>query len=330
MQFEEFSEEWPACPKCRKKELLIGGRYCACINCGFLGNISEVASTRLLRFVRAKISGRVAGHRGVVAMIPGCNELIGERLEILQECASRLAHTVAFDSYLAIAETTLPQSGEILPTAILNESAEMSSAEIHALEEGEDRRLSLRALCRDTAAVLRRDKEGRTVVDVHCYNSPGQSFIRGNSDFPAPAQNLLGRPSPPFLIWQPLDWSIVEIVARRKQPRYLAILEVSSDINLTFCAVEDMDGAPLVRVSIREPWSVDQSDVRDYPVDSIEEGVELLRGKFQSSLAAALQAGEVIVQFQAEWPEGVDSFKLLRDIRKALFWADYAEVRQKF
>jgi len=363
---EELSRDrnqWPRCPNCGEQNILIGGFLACCCSCKFTGRPQDIASTRLLDHARAKMAGRSMGHRGIIAMIQkGLDE---NKNLMTQERASQMAQRMIHEPLLYRAARHFLDHGTFLPIGILQDHPEDDIYYSMTMTTPDDvKRFLIQSRDRDVVSVIWKDNEpadffqmireplmkpalqtlierdgkgqgGKLFINTHIYNAPShvQSMVMESDDDPSiePGYSPFNNATINPIIWQPIWWPILTNDPGRVQPRWMAALEVRDEINVTLSVCEDFDGAPLVRVAIRKPLDTDAPDIRSYQVGTAEEGIVLLRAKYQELLKSAERSGADNVLFaeELEWEIDAEPHLIQHQIRTAKLWEKYQLIRIK-
>ena len=346
MKIEELiadPEQWPACPRCHSRNLLIGGLLASCPRCDFLYPSSQVEKTTLYQFSRVKMVSRMFGARGVLAMIDDqAWNYFDNRVSILDEKSSELGR---FLTFMPSFENTKKLMGQhqIPALGVAHQNFE-TPADISELSDDRDRlRFREQSLARDAVAVLwagdpskpfwdnqSEKNPGALLMNVHVYNAPSSCLMARFNRLAdgAPVFEPVEAVSVniPSLVWQPIYWPIIECCPKRLQPRYVAALESENDININFSVVDDLDRGPIARIAFRKPWQSDLAEVREYPVSSTRSGIALIKQKF---VTAKSTMSRLSLEYEAEWKLGIHSLEILNQIRTAAFWGQYAEQRER-
>lgn len=328
--------EWPECPQCGERGILLGGKLACCVHCSFFGTAEQISATNLMKYARAKMASRGMGHRGIIAMLggkehPGRADLVAERSS---ELAQRLVHAPLFEK----AQRLFEKRRDFPPQALFNYRPEDGRIENFSISTDSDLlRLKTQALKYDLVSVVTIDQiANRLFMDTHVYNSPSHRRVASYSiknrevvwekDWFAPQ-----REAPASLIWQPLDWSIVVNEPGNIQPRWVGVLEVEDDINITFAVCEDMDGPPLIKTSFRDIMSVNPAKLVTHELGSAEEGIELLRGQFNDVLGRVSEpgVGKLIFNQEFSWDLDANPHAISHALRTAEFWKIYETVREQ-
>ena len=343
-------QQWPQCPKCQERSLLVGARMTCCIQCSYMGSTSDIESTGLYRFARVKMATRGSGHRGIISFME-TPRAAGDLPALLDEGASRLAQRMIHAPLLTRAARHLEKERALPPMVFMNRTPEYSPLQSFALRNRDEvERAKMAALNRDVVSLVwiansigdqsfRTPEVGRRflMINTHIYNAP--SHLRALEYFHKPesgevewlaSEPLLNARETDSWVWQPICWRIIPYLPGRLEMRYVAAIEVEHDINVTFCVCEDMDGAPLVRAAFRKPWRTEPPEIKEYRVASAEEGVGLLREKFHDLCRRCREPGigAVVFEYEQEWPMDLNPHLAMRALRTAPFWGQYAEQRK--
>lgn len=329
--------EWPKCPNCGERSLLFGGTLACCIHCNFLDHVIHVVPTTLMRYSRAKMASRRMGHRGILGMLAGKAD--GEKPRLVSERASQLAQRLIHAPIFDKACRHFAEHGTFRPIALMQERPEEDPIEHILLDEPDAfKRMMFKARKKDVVSIIRigGEAQNQLFMETHVYNAPSHSRLihferkNGKVEFQGP-EVWQGLSTVAPVIWQPIYWPIIRSVPGALQPRWVAALEIENDLNITFSVSENMDGAPFVEAAFRKPWGIEAADVRRYPADTAEEGIELLKQKYQTALEATANPGVGKLLFNEEFAWGIEetSHIAIHQLRMAELWKTYQVIREQ-
>lgn len=338
------ASEWPKCPKCGIKKILIGGHLAACVDCSFIGNFSLIEPTDITRLVRAKLANRPSGERAVILLHHG--KASQESQSLIIERASQIGQRIVHYPHLSRAAALIRDGGSVKSFAVIDHHAEMDSillsldfpdqAEAETTLREKALRPDMVSRIFEGDASLRPARNGKVstvVMETHVYNAP--SFVQAiafkrkepNSFQPVPLADAAKHRIPSW-IWQPIDWSVIEI-RENIQPVWVAALEIEHDINITYCVCEDLEGAPIVQASFRTPWSSAKPKVKKFHPATAEEGVAKLKKHFEKSVASSQEkdVGRLVFQQEFAWDLAASPTQILSELRTAQLWETYRPIR---
>lgn len=333
-------ENWPECPSCGTEALVVGGAWCACPSCSFMGQTKSLAPSPALDLVRVRAAIKGDGFGAVVFVAKNSSSydpIIVDELRLV--ISQRLVHERVWRSV----RSSMSPGGLFTPLCVMN------------FNRNDRRYLTLRIDTADRLLVAKNAAASHDIVSVmwlskdapsgEFCDDDARSEVIGESGFFNVHTHFYGAPSivmttsyrlvggalkfgvPVFhhlhpLSWisQPICWSVVKCVPGRVFPEFLAVRKFPDGTVVNACACEDMDGAPRCGIAVQtSPGGLFFST--DVPARTLREGIADLseRVKKIDLVAASKQVLPDVVS-TSTWEPGTDPRLVLGGIRTMDIW----------
>lgn len=322
------STEWPSCNSCGQRHMVVGGGFFACCECEAFGMDSK-SESQIKTLGMAKLACRLDGSGGILQF---CGHRPDEsEIERSVERASMVGCSIYMHHRLRQAMASLCERKSFAPTALIYDRHNEEPYVMDMRMDRAEARIAARSLKAETVIILQVEGETMT-AEMHIYNQPTRKWaipfelFAGEILFDWKDLKLVPTASS-SLIWQPIDWSIIQAIPYRIQPKYLGCIEIKNDVNITFAIHEDMDGPTSMQISFRTPWSVDKSEIKNYDVVCAEEALQLMDEKFNKARASAAESGEIVIQEECLLNSDEHAWNSLLAIRTQRFWDLYQSLR---
>ena len=138
---------------------------------------------------------------------------------------------------------------------------------------------------------------------------------------------MYGRPALPVgaeqVFWQPVDWSIATMNRGHIELRYLGVIEIKDDLNITISVRENMDhGGVIGSISFRDIGDMSAPRVKQLEGDTCTALIEKARANFQRIVDKTLESDPepFLFRYQQEWDMTVEQAVIMNDICKNELW----------
>lgn len=332
--------DWPCCPTCGSKSLVIGGPWAGCPSCSFLGAVSVIESSPALDQVRTRIASKGGGDKTVAMMIAdgaGFNRDVSDEIRI--EISQRLVHERTW----RIIRRSLNNSPSFAPVCVMNFHA--CDQRYMTLPAGSLVELVIAekaALSHDVVSVMwisdspqttgfqpenaeTRPIGDRGVLNVHTHFYGGATLVMSSS-FRRDGKRLkFGNPefhNARVASWcsQPVCWQIAPCVPGYLQPRFFSSRYFTSGVCINACLCENLDGMPVCNIAIR--LGTDKKyDVISVPATGVKSGIASLNQKVDEMDRVMCEQKSVPSWAKTIiWPSNTDPRLVKRDIRALDLW----------
>jgi hypothetical protein len=334
------TSDWPRCPTCGGRALVIGGPWIGCSSCSFLGAISATDSSPVLDQARARIASKGGGDNVVAMMVAEGAEFdsnISDEIRI--EISRRLAH----ERVWRITRQSLNGATSFAPACVMNYHA--SDQRYMTLPAGSPIELVIAekaALTHDVVSVMWISKSPQTLgfraedaevrpvgergfFNVHTHFYGGSTLVMSSS-FRRDGKKLkFGNPefhNAGVASWcsQPVCWQIVPCVPGYLQPRFLSLRYFTGGVSVNACLCENLDGLPMCNIAIRL-GSDKGYDVIPVEAAGVKAGISNLNQKVEDMDRVMLEQRSVPVSAKTvTWPADTDPRLVQRTIRELEVW----------
>lgn len=331
---------WPACPNCKSREVLVAHSTLKCLDCHHSGSISRKPT--VLKFLDARYHRTTALNADCFQFGKFPQVVESDFGDILMERTREMHQELVFEREIFRARNVFATKGKFTPVAVtipfygrpptllnlglpvcdnpavarmlLADQARGMTA-IAVMFQGNDFP-SMDFMSTEPTGAMEPDS---LIINVHTYGSRALMGHIPLGDLGAPIKW-----NPSFcmkeVIWQPVDWNLFCGDGVHEVIRYAAVVEIEGDINVTISVMEKMDGGLMARINYRDPVTGATSLRKTIKADTVEEAIEKAKAKFQSLLSNAreLAPDGVSMSFELEWGMEVGHFAVLHQIRAAV------------
>ena len=332
--------EWPRCPQCATRDVLVANRRQYCLNCSNRSPIGQGQGQlrgRIAPFVLAASLVQGAGLAGPAVQFgpfpqstdPEFGHILhARRVEaVLDEVLDPLVEKAA--AYRA-RHGAFTRTGLRFPTLFARpEAVELGDAEMEEVIETGRRHARGADAYADLFLAHETDGTPPPFLMVHfeCYGAP--PILRGSSlSASEPTDTIRQRGVHDFL-YQPLYWPAYLIDPAHETLHYAAGLEARGSSNACLAVTESLDsGEILLRKVLRAPGDPAPRSDRTKRFDSTEEAVAAARTEYRR-LTNLIEAEAQVFSFEREFGLERNFLSIVGELEQLEIWEGYNNERSK-
>ena len=320
-------KNWPACPSCRSRDLIILGEQAKCLSCSYSGTKESVSGNSI--FVTLAVNKAIINpklYNSGIHFGPFPQNAGDEYGDILEERMNQLVQEGLFARYYHQAVGYLKKYNQLPLICIYYEKVGDTPVMLTLKKPPEGgveqiRRSIIRRGrgCEAIGILFPTDK----VVDQSWqtdWNPTGTNV--GVNTF------MYGRPAltnVQEVFWQPVDWNITTPVRGRMELRYLGLIEVKDDINVTISVRENMDtGATIGMISFRDVGIVSEpARYKTLDGDSVTAIIERAKDNYKRIVDRTLEElseEAFLFRFEREWDMTIEQPVIMNEICNNELW----------
>lgn len=327
-------DAWPCCPKCKSTELIFSGPFASCVSCMFVGSIRPFIEKNLVvAHSRAKI---LAGPNGIFGSLfcgPSSSKGLDDRGKQNRRNRTMMANGLGYvmpfmaEACLAAFDNKIQNPYAVI---IPEMGAPLRRDVIEIKDPAQAQVARLRASKADVCIVI--------TVSNGVVETTGNIFGVPPFVLSAPAVGKLEADFLPeiryhdinpdnVLLIQPIGWQVLPFEDTTINPRYLGVINVPGELNISLGVCENMDGAPIIRsIQVDTSSPIQSPVIKSYEIADSDEAVAEMKGKFVA-LSEAFPSAEQKLEF--EWGLDVEIPDLLGDLTARIpdFWGEAIESR---
>ena len=329
--------EWPRCPQCLTRDVLVANRRQYCLNCSHRAPIGQ-----------GQLRGQVAPFLLVASLLQGDN-LSGPAVQFgpfPQSTDPEFGHILHARRVEAVLDEVLDpivekargyyeRHGEFARVGLRfstvfskPEVIEIGDAEMEVLvETGRQRARGADAYA---DLFLSREMDGTPspflIIHFECYGAP--PIFRGSSLLPSEPSDTIRQHSVHDYLYQPLYWPAYLVDPKHETLHYAAGLEARGSSNAALAVTESLDSGEITfRKVLRVPGDPAPRSDRTKRFDTTEEAVDAARKEYRR-LTGLIEAEAQVFSFEREFGLERNFLSIVGELEQLEIWDGYNNERK--
>lgn len=309
--------EWPCCPNCKSRELLIRGTSEKCLLCNYTSK--DQINSRVKKLVMSKMCLEKIS---TIHFGPFPQVVDSDFGDMLSDKVSENDQEEVFENDILKAIKQMKKNGSF-PTVSISKELRFDDSELMSLEvpiEIAREKLKRSSATKSAVIVFFMQKENSAVdfmtsdsvcgrettganlgFNVQIYGSPTISGF-ANMSHDKPEICWLHNTNCQDLIWYHANWNLIPRNSNLEAIRFFGVISITDEININLIVCEKLDGGIRGEIAIKD-ISAMTTVIKKISAITIEEMISKMKDKYEEFLKKARNdcPDNIELYFSKEW-----------------------------